>query len=113
MDIEAHTLTHPDLTVVPPAQAWNEIRGSRSALQRHLGRRVDIFAYPYGSFNARVLADVRRAGYAAAFTTEQGWILKQSQRFLLPRVYVDRDDSIAQFAGRLTGNLAVVSRDPT
>lgn len=113
MDIEAHTLTHPDLAVVPRAQAWNEIRGSRVALEEHLRRRVAIFAYPYGAFNAGVLADVRKAGYAAAFTTEQGWTLKRSQRLVLPRVYVDRDDSIAQFAARLTGNLAVVSRDPT
>jgi peptidoglycan/xylan/chitin deacetylase (PgdA/CDA1 family) len=113
MDIEAHSLTHPDLRMVPARQAWAEISQSRSRIVERIHRPVRVFAYPYGTFNARVLADVRRAGYWAAFTTQQGWVLRRSTRFLLPRVYVDRDDSLAQFAARLTGNLAVVAEDPT
>ncbi len=113
MDIEAHTLTHPDLTAVTPAQARNEIAGSRAALRRRLHVPVTVFAYPYGAFNAAILGDVRRAGYLAAFTTQQGWRLSRASRYALPRVYIDRDDSLTQFAARLSGNLQVVEQDPT
>lgn len=113
MDIEAHTMTHPDLTSVPAAQQWAEIQGSRLALQSRLHVPVRVFAYPYGRFNAEVLNEVRRAGYVAAFTTQQGWLLQTSSRWTLPRTYVDRDDSLAQFAARLTGNLGVIDRDPS
>lgn len=113
MDIEAHTLTHPDLRVVPKSQARAEIVGSRTVLQRRLRVRASVFAYPYGSFNAAVLAEVRQAGYLGAFTTEQGWNLSRQSRFLLPRVYVDRDDSLTQFAARLSGNLSLIGQDPT
>lgn len=113
MDIEAHTMTHPDLTRVSAAQAWGEINGSRQALRSRVHVPARVFAYPYGTSNATVLGDVRKAGYWIAFTTQQGWVLKSGSRFLLPRVYIDRDDSLAQFAARLTDNLAVVSQDPT
>jgi peptidoglycan/xylan/chitin deacetylase (PgdA/CDA1 family) len=113
MDIEAHTMTHPDLTRVPTAQEWGEINGSRQALRNRVHIPARVFAYPYGTFNAAVLRDVREAGYWAAFTTQQGWTLQAGARFLLPRVYIDRDDSLAQFAARVAGNVAVVSRDPT
>lgn len=113
MDIEPHTATHPDLTLVPPAQAWGEIQGSRQMLRNRLHIAATVFAYPYGSFNAVVLRDVSKAGYTAAFTTQEGWTLSFGARYLLPRVYIDRDDTPAQFAARLTGNLSVVSQDPT
>lgn len=113
MDIEAHTLTHPDLTAVPAAEARAEVAGSRVALRTRLHVAATVFAYPYGAFNSAILQDVQRAGFAAAFTTQQGWQLSRSLRYLLPRVYIDRDDSLAQFAARLTGNLRVVEQDPT
>lgn len=113
MDIEAHTLTHPDLTAVPAGQARVEIAGSRTSLRRRLHIPVTVFAYPYGAFNPAILRDVQQAGYAAAFTTQQGWRLTRGSRYLLPRVYVDRDDSLRQFAARLSGNVQVVEQDPT
>jgi peptidoglycan/xylan/chitin deacetylase (PgdA/CDA1 family) len=113
MDIEAHTMTHPDLTLVPAAQAWGEISGSRQVLRQRLHAAPTVFAYPYGSYNARILADVRRAGYLGAFTTHQGWWQDAAQAFTLPRVYVDRDDSLADFAGRLVANPRALAKDPS
>src|SRR5947209_2756890 len=48
MDIEAHTLTHPDLTTLSEAAIWREIWGSRHTLQQRLHRPVRVLAYPYG-----------------------------------------------------------------
>jgi peptidoglycan/xylan/chitin deacetylase (PgdA/CDA1 family) len=113
MDIEAHTMSHPDLTIVPPAQDWGEIDESRIVLQSRLHHSVVLFAYPYGAYNALVLNDVRRARYWAAFTTHQGWWQQASQALTLPRVYVDRDDTLSILAGRLTGDPRVLAEDPT
>jgi peptidoglycan/xylan/chitin deacetylase (PgdA/CDA1 family) len=113
MDIEAHTMTHPDLTIVPRAQVWGEVDRSRMVLQSRLHHSVVLFAYPYGSYNALVLQDVQKAGYWAAFTTHQGWWQQASRLLTLPRVYVDRDDSIPILAGRLVGDPTVLAEDPT
>lgn len=113
MDIEAHTLTHPDLTTLTPSRRWQEIFGSRHVLEARLKRPVRLLAYPYGAFNAAVLRAVRRAGFFAAFTTDEGW--RQSRERLLecPRIYVDGDDSLKIFAGRLVADPAVLAADPT
>lgn len=94
MDIEAHTMSHPDVTLVPAAQARNEIDQSRLVLQRRLHKPVRIFAYPYGDYNAAVLRDVQAAGYVAAFTTHQGWIESGGEMLTLPRVYANHDDTV-------------------
>lgn len=94
MDIEAHTMTHPDLTLVPAAQARDEVARSRQLLQSRLHKSVRVFAYPYGDYNAAVLRDVKAAGYRAAFTTRQGWIESSAGMLTLSRVYANHDETV-------------------
>jgi peptidoglycan/xylan/chitin deacetylase (PgdA/CDA1 family) len=94
MDIEAHTMTHPDLTIVPAAQDWGEINQSRLVLQKHLHRQVHIFCYPYGAYDTTVLRDVAKAGYWSAFTTREGFVESNAHMLLLPRVYANHDNVV-------------------
>lgn len=73
VDVEAHSITHRDLTTLGDQQARNEIAGSRAILRERLGVRARQFAYPFGKFNARVEAIVRAAGYESAVTTRYQW----------------------------------------
>jgi peptidoglycan/xylan/chitin deacetylase (PgdA/CDA1 family) len=103
MDIESHTMTHPDLTVVPAGQVHGEIFQSRQVLQTHLHRPVQLFAYPYGTYNAQVLAQLRTAGYLAAFTTRVGWNPSNAEMLTLPRLHVNPGTSLTTFAAMLQG----------
>lgn len=47
-DIGSHTQTHPDLGVIGNDEARREISGGSSHLDRELGERSGLFAYPYG-----------------------------------------------------------------
>jgi peptidoglycan/xylan/chitin deacetylase (PgdA/CDA1 family) len=113
MDIEAHSMTHPDLTTVPAAQLWGEVAQSRHVLEQRLHKAVRAFAYPYGAYNASVLRAVSKAGYWGAFTTRQGWWENRSQLLTLARLYVDIDDSPQIFVGRLRADPAALAEDPT
>jgi len=113
MDIEAHSMTHPDLTTLRPEAVRQEVARSRQVLAAHLHRPIEVFAYPYGAYNAAVLRAVSRAGFQAAFTTHQGWVARSDQLLTLPRVYIDIDDTPAVFAGRLRADPAVLAHDPT
>src|SRR2546423_1772858 len=42
-EIDAHTLTHPDLTRLDDARLWHEVNGSRVALRRKVHIPVDFF----------------------------------------------------------------------
>lgn len=65
MTIGAHSRTHPRLTD-PKVSLEDEIDGSRSDIARELGVSPQLFAYPYGDWNQRVVASVRAAGFSGA-----------------------------------------------
>jgi len=90
MDVGAHTRHHVVLTDIPAADAQPEIRGSREDLQRILGHPVYWFAYPFGSVDEGVEAQVRKAGYLLAVTTAGGRAPSSRQLLTLPRVHVGR-----------------------
>jgi peptidoglycan/xylan/chitin deacetylase (PgdA/CDA1 family) len=90
MDVGAHTRTHVPLATLPTAAAQREVAGSRRDLQRILGHPVYWFAYPYGSTDAAVAEQVRRAGFLLAVTTNGGTSESSLAPFALPRLHVGR-----------------------
>lgn len=100
-DIGSHTVHHPDLTLLPRAQALSELVDSRRALQRHLHRPVPWLSYPSGRVDRSVVALARRAGYLLAVTTAPGSVQPARQPLLLHR------DEILPWTG-LSGLRALV-----
>jgi len=68
----AHTQTHPLINRVSLARARAEALGSLDDLRRAVGDVPPIYAYPSGGVSAEVAAELARAGFALAFTTERG-----------------------------------------
>ena len=101
-EIDAHTITHPDLTAVGDAQLWTEVHGSRVALRRLFNVPVDFFCYPAGRYDARVTAAVRRAGYLGATTTNFG-LARPRDIYTLSRVRINGSDGVGGFARKLNG----------
>jgi peptidoglycan/xylan/chitin deacetylase (PgdA/CDA1 family) len=66
-----HTATHPDLTRITIEQAEVEMIRSKQTIQDKLGVSADLFAYPYGKFNRRLL-DLVRDQFTAACSTRLG-----------------------------------------
>jgi peptidoglycan/xylan/chitin deacetylase (PgdA/CDA1 family) len=94
-EIDAHTLTHRDLTTLDPATVRHEVGGSRAALRRDFHVLVDGFAYPAGRYDATAEAAVRAAGFRAAVTTEPGLAHMEADRAALPRIRVNGTESAA------------------
>jgi peptidoglycan/xylan/chitin deacetylase (PgdA/CDA1 family) len=90
MEIGGHTSSHRDLTTLSEVELRREIAGSRRKLARILGHPVYFFAYPFGRYDANVVAAVERAGYSVAFTTEHGSWLSSTARLMEPRIHVRR-----------------------
>jgi peptidoglycan/xylan/chitin deacetylase (PgdA/CDA1 family) len=96
-ELGAHSLSHADLTEVDPEQLEAEVGGSRFALQRMFpGAPVESFAYPYGRFDAAVVAAVRAAGFADATTTRRGAASPADGRYRLDRIVVNKNFSPAR-----------------
>jgi peptidoglycan/xylan/chitin deacetylase (PgdA/CDA1 family) len=99
-ELDAHTVTHPDLTTVDAARLKYEVDGSRRRLRRKFHVPVDFFCYPSGRYDARVVAEVRRAGFLGATTTAYG-LARPPGVFTLARIRVDGTDGVAGFASKL------------
>jgi len=87
-EIDAHTISHGDLTTLDASRLRHEVAGSRSWLRRAFGAPADFFCYPAGRYNAVVEAAVRAAGYEGATTTNFGEASRNDDPYALPRIRV-------------------------
>ncbi|MDX6714361.1 MAG: hypothetical protein QOH30_919 [Baekduia sp.] len=94
-EIDAHSLTHPDLTTLDPVALRREIAGSRTAIRKAFGVPSDAFCYPAGRFDPAVEAAVRAAGYRAATTERAGAARPRDDRYALPRIRVNAGEGAA------------------
>ena len=99
-ELDAHTLTHTDLTTVDAARLRDEVAGSREAIHRRFHVRVNFFCYPAGRYNDAVIAAVQQAGYLGATTTRYG-LAKPSELYTLARLRINGTDSLGAFAAKL------------
>jgi peptidoglycan/xylan/chitin deacetylase (PgdA/CDA1 family) len=100
-ELDAHTVSHADLTTLDPTRLRYEVAGSRRYLRNTFDQPVDFFCYPAGRYDAQVVAAVRVAGYLGA-TTEQPGVARPSEPYTLPRIRIDYTDGVGGFAAKLT-----------
>lgn len=99
----AHTHSHPQLDVLPPAEAQEEIVRSKDELEQHLGHRIESFAYPHGYFDRRVRALVIEAGYTSACGVKNTLSAPHDDRFALSRFFVMHDTDADRLRDLLQG----------
>lgn len=85
MEVGAHTLTHPFLTTLAPAEQAAEIRGSAELIHARLGVTPTGLAYPVGDHDDHTVEATRAAGLAHAVTTQAGDCRPDSPRYRLVR----------------------------
>jgi peptidoglycan/xylan/chitin deacetylase (PgdA/CDA1 family) len=100
-ELDAHTFTHPDLTQVDAARLRREVAGSRKWIQSVFGAPANFFCYPFGRYDARVVAAVRRAGYVGAETQAPGEASSTDGIYRLHRIEVLRYDGVSGLAAKL------------
>ena len=92
-DIGAHTRTHVDLGEIGEAAARDEIFGARHDLERHLRRRIDLFAYPYGRLGNMTESNralVKAAGFRCCCSCYGGLTPRGADPFRLQRFAVSQ-----------------------
>src|SRR5919199_1665706 len=102
-EVDAHSLTHPDLTTLDRAELRRQVAGSRRWIHRRLGVPVDFFCYPAGRYDRAVVAAVRAAGFLGATTTNPGPASRAQGLFTLDRIRVNRSDGVTGLAARPGG----------
>jgi peptidoglycan/xylan/chitin deacetylase (PgdA/CDA1 family) len=92
-EIGAHTRTHADLASLPEREAYDEILGSRRALEEALGAEVRLFSFPFGGAHQctdQVRKLVADAGLICCPSCHGGLVRPGDDPFHLKRVPVNR-----------------------
>jgi peptidoglycan/xylan/chitin deacetylase (PgdA/CDA1 family) len=102
----SHTVTHKVLSEIERDSALLEIRASKSVLEDILQEEIKYFAYPCGKigrdFNEESIQMVKKTGYLAAFSTDNGCINRDSNLFALNRIGI-RNFPLFVFKVRVSG----------
>lgn len=98
VELGAHTVTHPDLSLMDREACLREMEDSRRVLEELTGSSVSTFAYPFCRYGSEAVAAARDAGFAAAVTCEGrgGWSPLEMKRAMLTG-----KDGAASFALKL------------
>jgi polysaccharide pyruvyl transferase WcaK-like protein/peptidoglycan/xylan/chitin deacetylase (PgdA/CDA1 family) len=109
--VGAHTRRHASLGRLDPATIEDEVRRSVEDVERGIGARPRLFAFPHGAAEDRspaALAALRRAGIRHAFTTDPGLAPASAlarpgepEALELPRLVVTPDLDAAALVERL------------
>ncbi len=70
MEVAMHTLTHPFLDKLPTNLCTYEVMQDRVNLEQEYNRIIRGFAYPYGTYNDKVVDILKNCGVLYARTTE-------------------------------------------
>lgn len=108
MGIGSHGIAHRDWRRIGATDLEAEVTGSRGAIKDILGRPVTTAGIPFGSYDAQVLAALRRAGYSAVYSSDGGTM--NPQAFLRPRTSVRATMTEAEIAAILTGSMPLSRR---
>ncbi len=89
----AHTANHVILDQVRLEEAEQEIAQSRVDIEKQLGVRPDLFAYPNGNYTSEIRDIVKKQGFKGAVTTKKGWVNPGTDMHEIPRIGMHEDVS--------------------
>lgn len=95
--IGSHTLHHLDLTTLSLSSIESELMQSKQTLEQQLGINITDFCYPSGKVNSLVMAEVHKAGYLDATTTQTGSEHTQDSALLLNRIRISGGETLQTY----------------
>jgi peptidoglycan/xylan/chitin deacetylase (PgdA/CDA1 family) len=113
-DVQSHTYWHPNFKTerrrLDPQKyqefATFQLTQSKLTLERMLGCRVDLLAWPFGIYDDELIQLSTHSGYVAAFTIERRAVRESDSIMALPRFLIEDSMDRRAFQRMLEGALA-------
>jgi len=71
VDFGSHGCSHGIMPALTDAEIQRELMESKGIIERKLGRKINLFAYPNGDYSSHVIELVSRSGYICALATKE------------------------------------------
>jgi len=111
-EVQSHTYWHPNFKKERRKLSrsdledfvMTQLKKSRTRLEKELGTKVDMLAWPFGIYDDYLISKAAEAGYAATFTIERRHATAADSVLKLPRYLLVNADSGKAFVQLLEGN---------
>jgi len=111
-DFQSHTYWHPkfkeDKKKFSPSEYERsvemQLRKSKERLEKELGVKVDMLAWPFGLYDEELMGKASSSGYVAAFTIERHHTSASDTPMTLPRYLMINADKGRTFEAILQGH---------
>lgn len=107
IDIQCHTRTHQDLTLLSgkidflsKRKLYEEIFLSKKIIEQNLGKEVVFLAFPYGRYDLKIVDLAYKAGYRRVFSTDYGSNIITRDNYCLNRQHIKKNYTLT-FLDRL------------
>ena len=108
-DVQSHTCWHPNFKIerrrLDPRKYQEfvafQLTQSKATLERMLGCRVDLLAWPFGIYDDELIQMAAHSGYVAAFTIERRPVRESDSIMALPRFLIEDSMDRKAFAHML------------
>ncbi len=108
IDCGGHSHSHPQLDIIPPAEAYGEIIQCKRHLEEHLNQEISSFAYPFGYYTTTLQRQVQAAGYTSACAVKFAMSSEKTDPFAIERLIVRPDTTLDALASLLSGHSSPV-----
>lgn len=85
-ELGCHSYYHPYLTKENHKGLILNTKTAQEVIEQKTGQKAPTFAYPFGSYNKRVIEAVKKQGFTAAFTVEVNHTKKDTHLYKIPRI---------------------------
>ncbi|MDD2272019.1 MAG: polysaccharide deacetylase family protein [Desulfuromonadaceae bacterium] len=111
-DVQSHTYWHPNFKkerrslsrAALDELVTTQLKKSQGRLEKELGTKVDMLAWPFGIYDDYLIGKAVEAGYVATFTIERRHATASDSVLRLPRYLLVNADSGKAFVQLLEGN---------
>ena len=93
---EPHTVSHPKLRTLDSKEVEREIKESKEAIEKELGKSCQSFAYPYGDFNQEI-REIVKPLFKSAVSVKPGFVGNSDNMHELKRNSIDSLTTIFTF----------------
>jgi len=106
MDFESHTMSYKILTTLKGDKLWNEIYGSKQAIEWALKKPAKFIAYPEGKYTLDAEDTAKECGFRASFIADYGLAVSDENNFVVTRIPVlgSNSHTLLRFQLRLKGS---------
>ena len=101
--IASHTVNHAVTAGLTRDEVRFELAESKRTLESWIETEVKYFAYPVGKFDGRERPVLAECGYALAVTTENAFITRETDPYLIPRFAIGDEISFPEAICNMVG----------